>query len=108
MALNKYANARVGRLAQSGGAVRVTIASSVGQGNGGTSLPCKGCFVSPASANSGVVRMNIGAAASASAGIELSDADTGSGPLFVPVDDVSLLYFYGTNDDVIDIVYLKG
>jgi len=96
------------RICPTGGSVRVTIASNVGQGNGGTSLPCKGCWVSPASANTGTTKMNIGAAASASLGIQLSDSDNGSGPLFVPISDVAQLYFYGTNSDVVDITYLKG
>lgn len=96
------------RIRGGGGSVRVTLASNVGQGNGGTSIPCQGLWVSPASGNSGVIKMNIAAPASATLGIELSDADTGSGPLWVPVDDVNLLYFYGTNDDVVDITYIVG
>jgi len=104
----KYDNSQI-RVARTGGAVTVAIASNVGQGNGGTSLPCRGCFVSPRSNNTAVIRMNIGAAASATAGIELSDADTGGGPLFVPISDVAELYFYGaTNGDDVDIVYLLG
>jgi len=104
-----YSNAKQ-RIRSGGGSVRVTIASNVGRGNGGTSLLCAGCWVSPASGNSGTTKMNIGAAASASSGIELSDADTGGGPLWVPIDDVAKLYFYSSDsdDDVIDITYLKG
>jgi len=109
MAENKYSNTRANTIASEGGSVRVTIASNVGQGNDGTALPCKGCWVSPASDNTGVIKMNISAAASASLGVELGDADTGGGPMFVPIDDVAKLYFYGaTNGDVIDITYLKG
>jgi len=104
----KYYACDFNRITDSGGSVRVTIASNVGQGNGGTSLPCKGCFVSPASANSGVIRVNIAAAASATVGIQIPDADQG-GPVFLPVDDVSLLYFYGgTDGDVVDVLYLLG
>ena len=77
------------RLAGGGGSVTVAIASNVGVGNGGTSVPCRGCFVSPRSTNTGLIRMNIDIAASATAGIELGDADTGSGPLWIPIDDVS-------------------
>lgn len=89
-----------------GGSVRVTIASNVGQA---ASAGCAGFWVSPASGNTGVIKMNIGAAASATLGIELSDADTGGGPLWVPLNDISLVQFYGgTNGDVIDITYLKG
>jgi len=109
MAATKYQNARTNVVSDTGGSVRVTISSNVGQGNGGTSLPCRGCWVCPASANTGVIKMNIAAAASASLGIELSDANTGSGPLYIPIDDVSKLYFYGATDgDDIDITYLRG
>lgn len=94
------------RIRGTGGAVRVTIAATVGQGNGGTSLPCAGCFVSIPAANTGPVRMNIDTAASATVGIEVPEA---SSPFFVPIDDVSSLYFYSaTNGDVIDILYIKG
>jgi len=94
------------RIRSGGGAVRVTIASTVGQGNGGTSLACAGCWVSMPAANTGPVRMNIGAAASATVGIEVPESIS---PMWIPVDDVSLLYFYSaTNGDVIDILYLRG
>lgn len=109
MAATKYSNSRTNLISDTGGSVRVTIASNVGQGNGGTSLPCRGCFVSPASGNTGVIKMNISAAASASLGIELGDADTGGGPMYMPIDDISKLYFYGATDgDDIDITYLRG
>jgi hypothetical protein len=86
-----------------GGAIRVTIAATVGQGNGGTSQPCRECWVSMPAANTGPVRMNIAAAASATVGIEVPEA---SSPFRVPVDDVSLLYFYSaTNGDIIDILW---
>lgn len=107
--MSKYANrlSAQARLATGGGSVKVTISSNVGQGNGGTSLPCRGCWVCPEAANTGHVHMNIGAAATANLGIELSEATEGSGPLWVPIDDVAELYFYAANDsDVIHITYL--
>ena len=105
-----YTNADAQRIRGGGGSIRVTIVDYLGQGNGGTSLPCIGCWISPASGNSGLTKMNIGIAASASLGIELADADTGGGPLWVPIDDVAKLYFYNSDedDDVIDITYLVG
>jgi len=104
----KYYNTDFNRITDSGGAVKVTIAAAgTGQGNGGTSLPCKGCFVSPRSANTGVMRVNIAADATADLGIQIPDADQG-GPVFIPVDDVSLLYFYGTENDIVEILYLLG
>jgi len=105
--MTKYAGTDYGRIVTSGGSVKVTIALTVGQGNGGTSIPCKGCYVSPRSTNSGRMRINIGAAATADLGIELPDADEGS-PVFFPVDDVASLYFFGTNDDIVEIMYFLG
>jgi len=109
-----YANA-VPRIVSGGGSVRVTCSTKVGQGNGGTSLSCRGCWVSPAIGNTEVVRMNIDAAASATLGIDLqrqyvsgTTAGGASTPLWVPVDDVSKLYFYSEDADaIVDILYLK-
>jgi len=103
-----------------GGSVRVTLATRIGQGNGGTSLPCRTCFVAANYGNEGVVRMNIGSAASAAIGIMLA-AGVASAlisvmlttcvnqppPLEVPVNDVNLLHFYGATSDIVDITYLK-
>jgi hypothetical protein len=94
------------RIREGGGAVAVTIASNVGRGNGGTSLPCAGCWVSAAMANTGHINMNIGTAATDTLGVELPEADAAA-PLWVPIDDVDKLYFYGaTNGDVVNITYL--
>lgn len=102
-----------------GGSVRVTCSSDVGQGNGGTSLPCSGCFVQPAIANTEVVKMNIDVAASATLGVDLqrqhfnavadSYGAAAAQPLWVPIDDVASLFFYSADTDaIIDITYLKG
>lgn len=102
----------------SGGSVRVTLSSGVGQGNSGTSLACRGCFVSCEVTNTEVVKMNIGIAASASLGVTLGRSFkditatkavmSSVNPLWVPIDDVSKLYFYSADDDaIIDITYLK-
>lgn len=96
------------RIRGTGGSVAVAIASNAGQGNGGTSLPCAGCYVVPRAANSGIIKMNIDVAASATLGIELPDPDNG-GATWVPIDDVASLYFYGgTDGDDVDITYFKG
>lgn len=119
MAQNKYSNTSAVTIASSGGAVRVTLVSNVGQGNGGTSIPCKGCWVQALDSNTDVVRMNIDIAASDTLGIDLgrphiSDGtqEYGSGacqPIFVPIDDVAKLYFYsGHATAVVDILYLGG
>ena len=98
----KYSGTQSNRICSSGGHVRVTLTSGTGQGNGGTSLPCKGCFVS-VTTTQGIVRINIDAAASDTVGIDIPDA-TVANPLFIPIDDVASLYFYSSDvDAVIDI-----
>ena len=93
------------RIRSSGGSVRVTMASNVGQGNDGTSLACAGCWISCPSGNEAPTRVNIGAAASAILGIEIPEQV----PVWIPIDDVAALYFYtGGATDVVDIMYLKG
>lgn len=100
-----YLGAFYTRIRHGGGSVRVTMASNVGQGNGGTSLPCAGCWISCPSGNTAPTKFNIGAAASATLGVEIPEQT----PVWVPIDDVSQLYFYtGGASDVVDITYLKG
>lgn len=110
---NEYHGAYTCRARSGGGSVKVALSAGVGQGNGGTALSCAGCWVQSASANTEVVKMNIGAAASATLGVELAHADTNTlkiaQPLWVPVSDVSLLYFYSSDADaIVDITYLAG
>lgn len=115
----KYANKLAHTIMSSGGSVKVALSSGTGQGNGGTSLPCAGCFVQAAQANTEVVKMNIGAAATANLGVELGRQHLNDGtdeygaaacqPMFVPTDDVSNLYFYSADADaIVDILYLVG
>ena len=117
--MSKTDNARLGHACRTGGAVRVTLSSGTGQGNGGTSLATKGCYVQAVDANTDVVRMNIGAAASDALGVDLGRPhindgtnEYGSGacqPLWVPISDVAQLYFYsGDADAVVDILYFTG
>lgn len=105
------------RIRTGGGSVRVTCATNVGQGNGGTSLSCAGCWIQAAIANTEVVKMNIAAAATAILGVDIARphanlvADSYSvaaaQPMWVPIDDVSSLYFYSADADaIIDITYL--
>ena len=107
----KYANCTTNRAFSGGGHVRVTLAAGVGQGNGGTSLGCVGCFVQPLLGNTAVVRVNVGAAASATVGIDLAytSATVQTVPLFLPVEDLSNLYFFSTDADaVVDLLYWRG
>lgn len=114
-----YKNADAQRIRSSGGAVRVTLDSGTGQGNDGTSLPCLGCYVQAALANTDEVYMNIDVLASADVGIELGRQHINDGadeygasacqPLWVPIDDVASLYFYSADADaVVDILYFTG
>jgi len=111
-----YANTSAGTIASSGGSVRVILGTTTdNRGNGGTSLPCKGCFVQAADSNTDVVKMNIDAAATDDLGVDLSRTSidsnqaTSSPPLFVPIDDVAKLYFYsGDGDGFVDILWLAG
>jgi len=107
------------RIRSGGGHKRVTLSSGVGQGNDGTSLGCAGCWVQPAIANTAVVRWNIGVAASATVGQDLARpyiydgtdeaSATTAPPFWVPVSDISLLYFYSSDEDaIVDLIYLKG
>lgn len=117
--MSKYDGANANRICSGGGQVRVTLSSNEGQGNDGTSLACKGCWVQAADSNTDVVRMAIDATASDSVGIDLGrphisdgDSEYGSGacqPMWVPIDDVASLYFYSGDDNaIIDILYLVG
>ena len=95
------------------GSVRVTIPAtpfSV-QANGGVSRPCRECLVIAAAANTGEVRVQVGAACTAVTGIPcpkgVVHAQHGStNPLRLAVRDVNVLYFIGgTQNDVVDILW---
>ena len=104
----KYDNKRWYRCARTGGVVAVVLsATGYGQGNDGTALPCRGCWVQNRYGNN-VVKMSIGMAATAVFGVELATPEVGAQALWVPVSDVAQLYFYGTRADAIDIIYLLG
>jgi hypothetical protein len=93
------------RIRSGGGSEKVAIASNVGQAS---SVGCAGFWVAPRQGNTGLIKMNIGAAATADLGIELNEVSAGR-PLWVPLNDISLVQFYGgTDGDIIDITYLKG
>jgi hypothetical protein len=102
-----YANTELGRVPDGGGSVRVTIAANVGQGNGGTSLPCKMCWVVAGSGNSGSARVRIGTACTATTGEPVPKFGTNNYRLWIPIDDVSKIFLYSDDaaDDVIDITF---
>ena len=116
---SKYTGKSDAVIRGTGGHVRVTLGAGVGQGNGGTSLDCSGCWIQSLAANTSLVRFNIDTAASATVGIDLGrpyvyDGTTEASaatcqPLWIPIDDVASLYFYSAHATaVVDIVYLKG
>jgi len=94
------------RIRSSGGSVRVTLVDNVGQGNGGTPLGIAGCWVTVPTGNTAPTKFNIGAAASATLGVEIAE---GVQAQWIPISDVAQLYFYsGGATDIVDITYLKG
>jgi hypothetical protein len=107
--MSNLAGTSLDRVSDTGGSVRVTIASNVGQGNGGTSLQCKEVTIIPASANAGSIRMNIGTACTSSTGIPIFAPGASGYTIIVSVaiDDINKLYFYDSNatGDLIDILY---
>lgn len=104
----KYDNAGWSRCAGSGGVTVAEIgADSTGQGNRGVSLPCRGCWVQRRELGN-TIKMNIGADATADDGVELGNPEAGAMPLWVSISDVAQLYFYGTEYDIVDIIYLVG
>ena len=87
------------------GHVSVTIASTIGQGNAGTSIPCKEAWIELRSGTG--VRVMVGVAASATVGLNVPKFGTNHYVLRLPIADVSDLYFSGTNGDIVDILYRK-
>lgn len=77
------------------------------QGNEGLSLPCKGCYVQMREVVD-TAKMSIGTPANALFGVELAPAGKKSSPLWVPVSDLSQLYFYGEPGVIVDIMYMLG
>lgn len=107
MAINKYTNTQTNRVAGGGGSIRLTIASNAARQT--TSTPIRKAYIQCAAGNTGIVKVNVYAAASATLGLQVPEVvDDGAGPLVLEVDDLNALYFYGaTNDDTVDILYTK-
>lgn len=104
----KYDNSNWSRCARAGGVWVAVIDGNVAQGNNGISLPCRGCWVQRRLLCD-TIKMNIGEAATVNKGVELSIPSAGAQPLWVPISDVSQLYFWGVTDaDAVDIIYLLG
>ena len=104
----KYDNKQWSRCAGTGGVDVVTLdAAGYGQGNDGVSIAVRGCWVQSRYGN-WTVKMSIGTPATPVFGVELSRPNLGAQPLWVPISDISQLYFYGARRDIVDIIYLLG
>lgn len=103
---NKYSNSDAGVVANSGGCVRLTITLTVAQG---PDMPCRNVFVQGTVGNTGLVRMNVGVAATTNLGIQIPEAEKAEngGWFALDIDNLNKLYFFGTNADTVDIMYLR-
>ena len=119
----KWDNADWSRLARDYDVTAVTTnwVTGLGQGNDGVSLPCRGCYVEPREGQYGDrVKMAVGTPASAVFGVTLGVSESaetdkwgrpiiqGATYLWVPVSDVSQLYFYCAGGGTVDIMYFFG
>lgn len=100
--MSETSNLQLDRNSSYGGVNKVTIpAGTTIRGGSGTdgsgSIPCRSCLVKMDSG--GAVYMNIGAAATTDSWI----VGTGAEP--IPIDDLNNLYFKGTENNVVRIIY---
>ena len=101
----KYDNTDWFRLSRTGGATIATLgAFGRGYGNGGVSLPCKGCFVQPRFREGAYITVE----GAPGIGPHFAGAAVGQQPTYIPISDVAQLLFSGRTGDIIDIVYLIG
>ena len=102
--MSKFYNSNVNRVPNSGGSVRLTIASNVA--NQTTSTPCKKVWISASKKD---MRVTIGTTCTADTGMALPirDSSSYSGELLVlEIDDINKLHFYGkVDDETVDILY---
>ena len=119
----KWNNADWTRLARDYGVIEVTTDWRTGQAqaNDGVSLPCRGCYVQMREYQwADRIKMAVGTPATAvfgvTLGVAISGEVDGSGDpliqgatfLWVPVSDVSQLYFYSADTATVDIMYFFG
>jgi hypothetical protein len=103
-----YANTDSHLVSSGGGRVTVAVgAGATGQGNGGTSLPCKVVYINALSNNA--VNCAINASTNVSTAVmvpTISLASAGDiGSLEIPIDDVSKLWFYASAAASVNITY---
>jgi len=112
----KYDNTDCFRLSRTGGAVVVSFTFDTvnlwyyGQGNGGVSLPCKGCWVAVRDTNPDDIYMSTAPDVTPIISPYIPKPVLGVQPLWVPISDVAQLSFcnVGGDDNWVDIVYLLG
>jgi hypothetical protein len=95
-----YSNLRTNRNASSGAWTSITIASNVGQG---ADIPCRFCRLQSKDGN-GTIRVRLGAVCTSSTGMVLPYFPTITP---YPISNLNLLYFYGTDDDVVYAEYFR-
>ncbi len=109
--MSEMSNVPTNRVNSAGGALQVTLAGGVGQGNGGTSLPCRVVYMSGLPADLNYVTVKIGAAANASQGCTIPNGLAASvlpGPLMMYIDDIAKLYFFSPlATAAINLTYLR-
>lgn len=106
--MSMYAGSSLDTVPDTGGSVRVAIPATPFQiqANSGTSLPCKQVWIIADSANTGNCRVRIGAACTATTGEPVPEYGTHHYRLWIPLDDVSKLFFIGSvENDKVDIAY---
>lgn len=103
----KYDHSNWFRLSRTGGVLKVTMNDmGVGQGNDGVSLPCKGCFVQVKDGDG--IWIESAETQGEGVGPWIPGSAVGCQPIWIPVSDVAQLYFQGSDNEVVDIVYLLG
>lgn len=109
--MSKFYNTSLDRVPNSGGSNKMTIPSAAvmrgGSGVAGAgSIPCKEVWFSARTGDTGV-RVTIGTTCTNDTGIPVpvQGAAADLFILHIPIDDLNQLYFYGTNGDIVDILY---
>lgn len=107
----KYAGLPVNVVSDGGGSVRVTIPATPFkvQANAGVSQPCREVLMNCPKGSSRI-RVQIGAACTDATGLPVPEESSQDGInntyLRLPISDVNLLYFIGTNEnDYVDILW---
>ena len=103
--MTKYDNCDWSRLARTGGVSRAVIgADGQGQGNGGVSIPCRGCFIQSREKEACWLTEEGGMGA----GPFLPGPNSGCQPIWLSIANVAEIWIGGAPGETVDIVYLLG